>query len=149
MSFNNCIFTNGGRALTDKKGLHITSMYNFTISNCLFRNNSNQSVLISIKNVLNVNISGCEFYQNKGQDYLITTILENRVTPFIFVLDNCRIYDNDASISTIDMDGYNSTSIIIVINCLFSNNTSGGKILLITIDRLYMWNIILIKLITR
>ena len=145
VSFNKCIFTNGGRALTDKEGLNIAAIYNLIISNCLFRNNSNQSELILIKNVVYVEISGCEFYQNKGQAYLIVIIPENRVTPFVFVLDNCRIYDNDVSISTINMDGYNSTSGIIVINCLFSNNTSGGKILIITIDRLYMLNINLIS----
>ena len=64
---------------------------------------------------------------------------------FFFVLNNCRIYDNDASLSSIDINGYNSTSAIIVINCLFSNNTSGRHILTIIINRLYIKNIDLIN----
>ena len=49
-------------------------VHNLNISNCLFRNNDAQLVLI--ENVFNVEISGCEFYQNKGQAYLILSGFE-------------------------------------------------------------------------
>ena len=141
VSFNNCIFTDGGRPLTYMESLFIGDSYTVIINNSLVWNNRKQSELIIIENVVHVNISGCELYQNKGQSGLVSITPKNRVTPFVFVLDNCRIYDNDVSLSTIDVYSYNSTSAVIVRNCRFSNNTSGQQILRITINRLYMSNI--------
>ena len=142
VSFNKCIFTSGGKAVTNKEGLYIDYAYNLTISNCLFRNNDAQSELIVFQHVLNVEISGCEFYQNTGQRDLIRIY---SYIPFYFELDNCSIYDNEVDYSTIDMGSFNSKSMITVTNCLFSNNTSDGHIFIIAIDRLYMSNVILIS----
>ena len=74
-----------------------------------------------IHSVLNVEMSGCEFYQNTGQMALIRIYGSK---PVYLELDNCSIYDNEVDFSTIDMESFNSESIIIVTNCLFSNNTS-------------------------
>ena len=140
VSFNKCIFTSGGKAVTDKAGLY-AEIHNVIISNCLFRNNV-QDELIVFQHVLNVEISGCEFYQNTGQDNLIR-IYGSR--PFYLELDNCSIYDNEVDYSTISMDSSNSESTITVTNCLFSNNTSTRNIFVITIERLYMSNVNLIS----
>ena len=113
---------------------------NLNISNCLFRNNDAQSTLILIDNVLNMEISGCEFYQNRGQDDLIFTNLS-----YIFDMDNCSIYDNDIKDAIFHLESNNSESMFTITNCLFSNNTSDGKILKIVSDRLYMSNINLIS----
>ena len=142
VSFNKCIFTSGGRAVTNIEGLYIRNVHNLTINNCLFRNNDAQLQLIVIESVLNVEIFGCEFYQNKGQKDLI------KMYSFVHLfleMDNCRIYDNEVVVSTISMEGFNSQSMITVSNCLFSNNTSAGHVLLIAIDRLYMSNVNLIS----
>ena len=136
VSFNKCIFTSGDSALADMEGLYIGHAYNLTISNCLFCNNNAHSAHIMIDNVFNVEISGCEFYQNKGQDFLIATFLG-----YSFDIDNCSIYSNDVK----DTGKSNFESMFIITNCLFSNNTSGGNILEITSDRLYMSNINLIS----
>ena len=141
MIINNCIFTSGGKAVTDKEGLYIANIYTVIISNCLFRNNV-QDELIVFQHVLNVELSGCEFYQNTGQDYLIRIY---DFDPFYLELDNCSIYDNEVDYSTIDIRSFNSESMITVTNCLFSNNTSIGNIFVITIDRLYMSNVNLIS----
>ena len=142
MGFNKCIFTNGGKALTYKEGLDIVDIHNLIISNCLFRNNDNQAVLIQIRNPLNVEIYGCEFYQNTGKVFLIR-IYSSR--PFYLELDNCSVYGNEVDDSTISIDSFNSESMITVTNCLFSNNTSTRNIFVITIDRLYMSNVNLIS----
>ena len=143
MIFNNCIFTSGGKVFTDKKGLYIADINNdIIISNCLFQNSDAQPELIVISNPFNVEIFGCEFYQNRGLKDLISIY---SFEPFYLELYNCSIYDNEVDYSTIDMKSYNSTSMITVTNCLFSNNTSTGNILVITIDRLYMSNVNLIS----
>ena len=85
-------------------------------------------------------ISGCEFYQNKGEVYLILTYLS-----YFFDMDNCSIYDNDIQIAIFHLKSTNSESMFTITNCLFSNNTSGGKILEIVSDRLYMSNMNLIS----
>ena len=144
MGFNKCIFTSGGKAVTDKEGLYIAEIHNVIISNCLFHNNDAQSELIVIQHVLNVEISGCEFYQNTGQRDLIR-IYCNSFETFYLELDNCSIYDNEVDYSTIDMESFNLESMITVTNCLFSNNTSTRNIFVITIDRLYMSNVNLIS----
>ena len=113
---------------------------NLTISNCLFRNNDANSELIVIENVLNVKISGCEFYQNKGQEYLIVTF-----SHYFFDMDNCSIYDNDIKDTIFHLESSNSESMFTITNCLFSNNTSGGNILIIRSDTLYMSNVNLIS----
>ena len=82
-------------------------------------------------------ISGCEFYQNRGQYHLLLTFLA-----YIFDINNCSIYDNDIKDAIFLLESTNSESIT---NCLFSNNTSGEKILEILSDRLYMSNINLIS----
>ena len=115
-------------------------VHDLTISNCLFCNNDAQSKLIEINNVFNVEISGCEFYQNKGQDELIVTFLGS-----FFDMDNCSIYDNDISDAIFLLESSKSESMFTITNCLFSNNTSGGNILEITSNRLYMSNINLIR----
>ena len=115
-------------------------VHNLTISNCLFRNNDGQSALILIVYVLNVEISGCEFYQNKGQDDLIAIVLHD-----CFDMDNCSIYDNDIKDTIFQLESSNSESMFTITNCLFSNNTSGGNILEIVSNRLYMSNINLIS----
>ena len=136
VSFNKCLFTGGD---SDIEILHIEDIYNLTISSCLFRNNDAQSALIGIENVFNVEISGSEFYQNKGQMYLIVSYLS-----YIVHMDNCSIYDNDVKYVIFDLESANSASIFTITNCLFSNNTSGGSILDIMSNRLYMSNINLI-----
>ena len=113
---------------------------NFTISNCLFHNNDAKSELIVIENVLNVKISGCEFYQNKGQEYLIVTF-----SHYFFDMDNCSIYDNDIKDTVFHLESSSSESMFTITNCLFSNNTSGGNILIIRSDTLYMSNVNLIS----
>ena len=140
MIFNNCIFTSGGKAVTDKKGLYIADIDNLIISNCLFCNNEVRSELIVITNPFNVEISGCEFYQNQGQDYLI------KIYNFIFDLElyNCSIYDNDIG-TGFQFESSNSESMINITNCVFTNNTSDDRIFVITIDRLYMSNVNLIS----
>ena len=142
MSFNKCIFTSGGKAVTNKEGLYIANIHNAIISNCLFHNNDAQSELIVFQHVLNVEISGCEFYQNTGQGYLFWIY---SYIPFYFELDNCSIYDNEVDYSIIDMESFNLESMITVTNCLFSNNTSTRNIFVINIDRLYMSNVNLIS----
>ena len=141
MIFNNCIFTSGGKAVTDKEGLYIADIYTVIISNCIFCNNV-QDELIVFQNVVNVELFGCEFYQNTGQDDLIRIY---SLEPFYLELDNCSIYDNEVNYSTIEVVSFNSESMITVTNCLFSNNTSTGNIFVITIDRLYMSNVNLIS----
>ena len=79
MIFNNCIFTSGGKAVTDNKGLYIADIYNLIISNCLFRNNDARSELIVITSPFNVEISGCEFYQNL-LGYTIPFLIWNCIT---------------------------------------------------------------------
>ena len=121
----------------------LKQIHYFTISNCLFCNNDAQSALIVIQNVLNVEISGCDFCQNKGQEVLILVLIKSR---YIFDMDNCSIYDNNDIKDTIFLlETANSESMFTITNCLFSNNTSGGNILEITSDRLYMSNINLIS----
>ena len=138
VSFNKCIFTSGDSTLAEI--LYINDIYNLTISNCLFHNNNAQSALIVIQNVLNVEISGCEFYQNKGQDNLILINLGH-----CFGIDNCTIYDNDIKDTIFHLESSNSESMFTITNCLFSNNTSGGNILEIRSNTLYMSNINLIS----
>ena len=115
-------------------------VHNFTISNCLFRNNDAQFQLILIKNAFNVEIFGCEYYQNKGQYHLLITYFA-----YIFNMDNCTIYDNDIKDASFLLESTIAESMFTITNCLFSNNTSGGKILEIVSDRLYMSNINLIS----
>ena len=206
VSFNKCIFTSGDSTLIDI--LHLQDIYNLTISNCLFRNNDAQSVVIAnvsnveisgcefyqnkgrredfisiggilvqnltisdclfhnndnpqiilIENVFNAKISGCEFYQNKGKNYLIMTDLgysiyssmyeyDNVVTLLghSFDIENCSIYDNDVKATIFHLETLNFESMFTITNCLFSNNTSGGNILEITSNRLYMSNINLVS----
>ena len=114
-------------------------VYNLTISDCLFRNNDAQTVLIEI-DCANIEISGCEFYQNKGQDYLIVSFLG-----YLVDMNNCSIYGNDVTDSIFLSESSKSESMCTITNCLFSNNTSGGNILEITSNRLYMSNINLIS----
>ena len=135
--FNKCIFMGGD---SDIEILYITDIYNLTISNCLFRNNDAQSDLIVISFVLYVEISGCEFYQNIGEAHIIFTY-----SSYVFDMDNCSIYDNDIEDAIFYLESTNSESMFTITNCLFSNNTSGGKILEIVSDRLYMSNINLIS----
>ena len=85
-------------------------VHNLNISNCLFRNNDAQLVLI--ENVFNVEISGCEFYQNKGQDLLIETNLG-----YLFDMDNCSIYDNDIKVAIFHLESNNSESMFTITNC--------------------------------
>ena len=140
VSFHKCIFTSGDSTQADTEGLYIDNVYNLTISNCIFDNNDALSSLIEINSALNVEISGCEFYQNGGRHHLIFTYLI-----FIFDIDNCSIYDNDIKDAIFLLESTNSESIFSITNCLFSNNTSSGKILEIVSDRLYMSNINLIS----
>ena len=115
-------------------------VHNLTINNCLFHNNDAQLAHIWIDNVFNEEISGCEFYQNKGQASLIVTYLS-----YIVDMDNCSIYDNDIKDTIFHLDSNNFESMLTITNCLFSNNTSGGKILEIVSNTLYMSNINLIS----
>ena len=57
-------------------------------------------------------------------------------------MDNCSIYGNDVNHTILELK---SSSMFTITNCLFSNNTSGGNILEIVSDRLYMSNINLIS----
>ena len=115
-------------------------VHNLTISNCLFHNNDAQSLHIGIDNVFNVKISGCEFYENKGQGNLIVTYFS-----YLFDMVNCSFYDNDVKNTIFKLEMPSPESMFIITNCLFSNNTSGGNILEITSDKLYMSNINLIS----
>ena len=124
----------------DQLLIDFEQVHNLTISNCLFHNNDAQLDLIVIGNVSNVEISGCEFYQNKGQNHLIFSALSYFVDMY-----NCSIYDNDIKDAIFHWESTNSESMFTITNCLFSNNTSGGKILEIVSDRLYMSNINLIS----
>ena len=119
----------------------ISEQGNLIISNCLFRNNNPQLDIIMILAAFNVKISGCEFCQNKGQDELIVTFC----CCCFFAMDNSSFYDNDIKDTIFHLESSNSVSMFIITNCLFSNNTSGGNILEITSDRLYMSNINLIS----
>ena len=135
-----------GSEFYQHKGQHpiisiISEQVNLTISNCLFRNNNAQLGIIMIFTAFNVKISGCEFYQNKGQDELIAMFC----CFDFFDMDNCSFYDNDIKDTIFHLESTNSESMFIITNCLFSNNTSGGNILEITSDRLYMSNINLIS----
>ena len=141
--FNGEIF---GSEFYEHKGqneliLIISEQVNLTISNCLFRNNNAQLNIIMILAAFNVEISGCEFYQNKGQNELIATFC----CYFFITMDNCSFYDNDIKDTTFHLESSNSESMFTITNCLFSNNTSGGNILEITSDRLYMSNLNLIS----
>ena len=111
-------------------------VHSLTISNCLFHNNDADSDLICIYNVYNVKISGCEFYQNKVQGDLIETYLG-----YFFDMEKCSIYDNNIKDTIFYLVSSKFESTLISTNCLFSNNTSGGYILEITSNRLYMSNI--------
>ena len=115
-------------------------VHNLNICNCLFHNSDARFGLIAIDYVLNVEISGCEFYQNRGQIHLILTYLS-----YFFDMDNCSIYDNDIKDAIFLLESNNSESMFTITNCLLSNNTSGGKILEILSDTLYMSNIDLIS----
>ena len=114
----------------------LVEVHNLTIRNCLFDNNNATLNLIWIYNVVNVEISGCVFYQNRGQDLLTVTYL-----PYLFDMDNCSIYDNDIKDAIFHLESNNSESMFTITSCLLSNNTSGGNILEITSNRLYMSNI--------
>ena len=103
--------------------------HNLTISNCLFHN-KNAQLLIVIVNVLNVEISGC---QNKDQEYLIVTLLG-----YFFDMNNCSVYDKDIKGTIFHLESSNFELMSTITACLFSNNTSGGNILEITSDRLYI-----------
>ena len=113
-------------------------VHNLTIINCLFHNNDVQSTLIE---VTIAEIAGCEFYQNKGQKYLIKV----KFSSYLFDMDNCSIYDNDMKDTIFHLESFNSESMFTITNCLFSNNTSGGNILEILSNTLYMSNINLIS----
>ena len=138
LTISNCLFCNNDAQTL----IMIDQAHNLTISNCLFCNNDDQQELLMIVYVFNVEISGCEFYQNKGQEYLIIVMINSRS---IFDMDNCSIYDNDIKDTIFPLETSNSESMFTITNCLFSNNTSGGNILEITSDRLYMSNINLIS----
>ena len=56
-------------------------------------------------------------------------------------MDNCSIYDKDMKDTIFHLEKSNSESMFTITNCLFSNNTSGGNILEIMSDTLYMSNI--------
>ena len=140
VSFNKCIFTSGVSALAGTEGLYIEDVYSLTISNCLFHNNDAQTELIEIYSASNVEISGCEFYQNRGHYDLIITYSD-----YTFDMYNCSIYDNDIKDAIFHLESRNSESMFTMTNCLFSNNTSSGKILEIVSDRFYMSNINLIS----
>ena len=114
-------------------------VHNLTISNCLFHNNDAQLALIGLVDAFNVKISGCEFYQNTGQEYLIETYLG-----YFFDMDNCSIYDNNIKDTIFYFGSSKFESMFTITNCLFSNNTSGGNILEIMSNGLYMSNIDLI-----
>ena len=141
VSFNKCIFTSGGKAVNNSFGLYI-AYHNVIISNCLFRNNDAQSELIMISRPLNVEISGCKFYQNTGQSVLIRISSDFKL--FYLELNNCSMYDNDIY-AVFQFESSNPESMINITNCVFSNNTSVDRILVITIDRLYMSNVNLIS----
>ena len=99
-----------------------------TSSQCYYKqlfihNNDAQLDIIYIYNVSNVEISGCEFYQNKGQDFLIQIFLG-----YSFDMDNCSIYDNDVKDTIFELESSSFESTFTITNCLFSNNTSGGKL---------------------
>ena len=115
-------------------------VYNLIISDCLFHNNDAQVTLIEIDNAFNVEISGCDFYQNEGQNYLIVSSLS-----YFVHMDNCSIYGNDIKDAIFVLESFKSESMFTITNCLFSNNTSGGNILEIRSNRLYMSNIKLIS----
>ena len=139
VSFNKCIFTSGGSAVTNMISLYIIVRY-VIISNCLFHNNVAQSELIYIESVLIGNISGCDFYQNKGQKALV--VIHSSGKPrYIFEIANCSIYDNEVSEKIFRVFSYKPESLVIVTNCLFSNNTSDQYFFLTFIDRVYMSNV--------
>ena len=137
LTISNCLFCNND---AQQYLISIEQVHNLTISNCLFGNNDAQETLITAFYVFNVEISGCEFYQNKGQVYLIL------ILTYFFDIDNCSFYDNNDIKDTIfHVETANSELLFTITNCLFSNNTSGGNILEITSDKLYMSNINLIS----
>ena len=139
VSFNKCIFTSRGSAVTNMISLYIIVRY-VIISNCLFHNNVAQSELIYIESVLIGNISGCDFYQNKGQKALV--VIHSSGKPrYIFEIANCSIYDNEVSEKIFRVFSYKPESLVIVTNCLFSNNTSDQYFFLTFIDRVYMSNV--------
>ena len=162
---SNCLFHNNNAPLTyitigvgnveisgcefyQNKNLLYIFGSNLIMSNCLFHNNNAPLALITIE-VVNVEISGCEFYQNKGGNYLIFTILDsNSIDSSIynsFDMDNCSIYGNDAIETIFHLEALNSETMFTITNCLFSNNTSGGNILDIMNNILFMSNINLIS----
>ena len=125
VSFNKCIFTNGGRGLTDKEGLHIGYVHNLTVSNCLFHDNDNQSELIVTKNVSHVEICGCEFYRNTGQEDKL--ISKNDAKLELITIENilnvkisgCEFYQNKGLKICIS---YGQVHNLTISNCLFHNN---------------------------
>ena len=138
LTISNCLFCNNDNQ--KQQLIVIKQVHNLTISNCLFCNNDAQETLIMTFYVFNVEISGCKFYQNKGQVYLIL------IPTYFFDMDNCSFYDNNDIKDTIfHVETANSESMFTITNCLFSNNTSGGNILEITSDTLYMSNINLVS----
>ena len=64
---------------------------------------------------------------------------------YFFGMDNCSIYDNNIKDTIFYLESSKFESMSTITNCLFSNNTSGGNILEITSNRLYMSNINLIS----
>ena len=142
---SNCSFHNNNA----QSELIMIDVANVKISGCEFYQNKGQEQIIWIKNVVNVEISGCEFYQNKGDNYLIFTILgSNSFDSSIynsFDMDNCSIYGNDAKDTIFHLEPLNSEAMLTITNCLFSNNTSGGNILDIMSNVLFMSNINLIS----
>ena len=144
------------KAQDDLISIGLEQVHNLIMRNCLFHNNDADEIIM-IADVLNAKISGCEFYQNKGKDYLIKAIImgylfdssiyDYDVTSlgYSFDMDNCSIYDNDVKATIFHLETFNSESKFTITNCLFSNNTSGGNILEITSNRLYMSNVSLVS----
>ena len=160
LTISNCLFRDHNRLIVIRNVLNVEisgcefyqnkgneliwigyeQVHNLTISNCLFRNNDAQFQLIVIYYVFNVKISGCEFYQNKGQYHLIVTY-----RTYLLDMDNCSMYDNDIKEAVFRFESTNFESMFTITSCLFSNNTSGEKILEIVCNTLYMSNINLIS----
>ena len=146
ISFNECIFTGwSGVTLSNYFGWQLTieSVSNVIISNCLFHNNELDSDrdLVKIGTAKHVKISGCEFYLNYLATGNLIDISQNLTK---FEMDNCSIYDNDASVVLSIWPG-TIPKIVIITNCLFSNNTAVANIIYIHVNRLYMSNVILVS----
>ena len=129
VSFNKCIFTSGDSALTDFEILNVEGVHNFTISNCLFHNNS--ELLLALMEIDSAEISGCKFYQTKINFYLIWIGFKQVHN---LTISNCLFHNNDVQSALIEIQNVSNVEIS---ECEFYQSKSQDSLIWINSEQLY------------